>query len=184
MESIENDQDDKSIEELSFEKLSYLYENPKRNPRVGGEYQVEIPPLISESMHHQLLMNPFDSEGIIDTSHSFVMDLNDPWTDAEVDSFILGLYIFGKNFVQIKRFIENKEMGEILSFYYGEFYKSSGYRRWSDGRKTKRKQCIYGKRIFTGRRQKELFFRLYPHVPKHLQNTFQEVLPNSYISSI
>ncbi|XP_059438517.1 uncharacterized protein LOC132171260 isoform X2 [Corylus avellana] len=98
----------------------------------------------------------------------------DPWNDAEVKSFILGLYIFGKNFVSIKRFLENKELGEILSFYYGEFYRSDDYRRWSDSRKVRSRKCITGRKIFTGWRLQELISRLLPNVPEEFQITLLE----------
>ncbi|KAJ9131431.1 hypothetical protein P3X46_035091 [Hevea brasiliensis] len=272
--------DGNSIEESSFQQLippsspeiSGISGDPQVNPRVGNEYQAEIPPMISESHHFQLSLDPFDSKVTVDGSHSFLIglpipitwihdttndrnegctmsnpddsiqgtwssksrttgknnilekkgskqnaeptdlglddgnepkpvtlgrmeageanlsllqksnnsdpvpgSLNHPWSDVDVDSFILGLYVFGKNFVQIERFMENKDMGEILSFYYGEFYRSDGYRRWSDCQKKKRKKCIYGQKIFTGWRQQELLSRLHPHVPVHSQNDFLEV---------
>ncbi|KAL9378978.1 hypothetical protein Peur_027460 [Populus x canadensis] len=278
IESNQLDPDCNSTEESSVmqivpprsPEISGVCGHPIENPRVGDEYQAEIPSMISQSKHLQLLTIPSGSVGIFEASHSFLIGLpvpvmwvdnnkvnngedggcgslshpgdavltdessksrkskkhctmkkegselnaellddgkelkpatfqsnvsgednldqpckresyiplpgllHNPWKDADVDGFILGLYIFGKNLVQIKRFID-KEMGEILSFYYGKFYKSDAYRRWSDTRKTKRKKCVCGHRIFTGWRQQELFSRLDPHVPVHFRNTFQEV---------
>ncbi|KAG2721490.1 hypothetical protein I3760_02G084600 [Carya illinoinensis] len=101
--------------------------------------------------------------------------LGDSWNDIEEHSFILGLYIFGKNFVHVKKFVGNKEMGDILSFYYGRFYRSDRYRRWSECRKMRSRKCIYGQRIFTGLRQQEFFSRLLPHVSEECQNTLMEV---------
>ncbi|KAB5556230.1 hypothetical protein DKX38_007139 [Salix brachista] len=277
-ESIQLDHDCNSTGESSTMQLvpprspeiSGVCGHPIENPRVGDEYQAEIPSMISQAEHLQLVTIPLCSDGISGPPHSFliglpvpimwlddhkassgedegcgslsragdaalkneygkskkckkhctvkkeVSDLNaellddvkglkpatfeskvegkenldqlcigknyyplpgllhHPWRNADVDSFILGLYIFGKNLVQIQRFID-KEVGEILSFYYGKFYMSDAYRRWSDNRKTKRKKCVYGHRIFTGWRQQELFSRLDPHVPEHFRNTFQEV---------
>ncbi|KAG6646616.1 hypothetical protein CIPAW_07G019700 [Carya illinoinensis] len=98
----------------------------------------------------------------------------DPWSDADVNIFLLGLYIFGKNFVTIKRFLENKEMGEILSFYYGKFYSSDHYRRWYDSRKVRSRKCVTGRKIFTGWRLQMLLSRLLPHVPEESQNTLLE----------
>eukprot|EP00257_Ricinus_communis_P013257 XP_015570655.1 uncharacterized protein LOC8287063 isoform X1 [Ricinus communis] len=264
-----------SIEEPIFEQLihpsseiSGIAGDPQVNPRVGDEYQAEIPTMISESERSRLLVNPYDSEGMVDSSHSFLMGLpfpvawvhnktndeedkgcrmnipensfnanasrksrtsmkkkgskqnadpldlglgdgqeskpanlgskvavkanlpqlhknencdlvpgsfNHSWSDAEVNSFILGLYIFGKSFLQIKRFMDNKEMGDILCFYYGNFYASDVYHRWSDCQKKKRKKCIYGQKLFTGWRQQELLSRLHCHVPEHSQSTLLEV---------
>ncbi|KAA8545138.1 hypothetical protein F0562_019973 [Nyssa sinensis] len=259
-------------------EISYIFGDPQVLPRVGDEYQVEIPPMITESEHLQLLKNPTDMEVTSDVSYSFLMGLpipliwiddelkihrkgdgfnntpddsvktngslgsniskksqlnsnkrglqgkvessdvglengeelkspnfehtlagkanldqmyrskrsclvpgllDDCWSDFEVDSFLLGLYIFKKNFVQVKRFMESKTTGEIMSFYYCKFYRSDGYRRWSYCRKMKSKKCIFGYRIFTGWRQQELLSRLFPHVPKEGQNILVEVLAPS-----
>lgn len=101
--------------------------------------------------------------------------LGDTWSDIEGASFVLGLYIFGKNLVQVKKFVETKRMGDILSFYYGKFYRSDRYRKWSECRKIRSRRCVYGQRIFTGSRQQELLSRLLPHVSEEFQNTFLEV---------
>ncbi|XP_061348509.1 uncharacterized protein LOC133293903 [Gastrolobium bilobum] len=102
------------------------------------------------------------------------------WSDADAKSFLLGLFVFGKNFIQIKRFLENKGMGEILSFYYGKFYKSDEYRRWSSCRKIKGRKCMIGQKFFTGRRQHELLSRLIPHVSEESQDTLLQV-SKSYV---
>lgn len=97
------------------------------------------------------------------------------WSEIEHNSFVLGLYIFGKNFLPVKRFMEDKKMGEILSFYYGEFYRSNAYRRWSECRKMKSRRCIHGQKIFTGWRQQELLSRLFSHVSEPCRNHVVEV---------
>ncbi|MCL7025472.1 hypothetical protein MKW94_006058 [Papaver nudicaule] len=101
--------------------------------------------------------------------------VSNSWTVVEKDSFLLGLYIFGKNLVQVKKFVESKEMGDIQSYYYGKFFRSDAHRRWSEGRKVKGKRCANGLKIFTGSRQQELLSRLLPHVPKNCENGFIEV---------
>ncbi|XP_039002344.1 uncharacterized protein LOC120128780 [Hibiscus syriacus] len=111
----------------------------------------------------------------VKSSHLVPGVAGDSWSNAEVDGFLLALYIFGKNFGQIKRFINNKDMGDILSFYYGAFYRSDGYHRWSDGQKRSRRKIVYGRKIFTGWRQQELLSRLLAHVPDELQNNLLEV---------
>ncbi|KAK6138928.1 hypothetical protein DH2020_027326 [Rehmannia glutinosa] len=97
------------------------------------------------------------------------------WNPTEKDSFLLGLYIFEKNFVEVRRFVGTKEMGALLSFYYGEFYGSQEYRRWSDCRKMKGKKGIYGQRIFSGVRQQELLSRILPRVSQECRNAILEV---------
>lgn len=209
---------------------------PQLNPRVGHEYQVEVPPIIKQSERLQLLMNPAESEVGHDNSLSFAIGtlpipvtwiLNEvvnsgheeweylggdgeelkpvtfqsvilgdshsgqlrksknyalvpgtksnSWNETDAKGFLLGLYVFGKNFIQIKRFLENKGMGEILALYYGEFYKSDEYRRWSDCRKIKGKKSIIGKKIFTGQRQDVLLARLIPHVSEGSTDILRQV---------
>ncbi|KAF8401509.1 hypothetical protein HHK36_012449 [Tetracentron sinense] len=297
MDSIQLDHDKECIGDTSVERLlspgspdiNDIFGDPQALPRVGDQYQVEIPPLITEADRLQLLKNPIDTEVMVDV-HSLLMGLpipimwfhdevnnirreemeflGDPndavntnesvesenrkdrqinlkkkdlkleaapldvvasdygkvlggstslehtvvddqidmdftllqvkkmsldqkyrrkrycpvpgslgssWRYIEQDSFLLGLYIFGKNLVQVKRFIESKEMGDILSFYYGKFYRSDGHCRWLECRKIRSRKCIHGQRIFTGWRQQELLSRLLPCVSEECQNTLLEV---------
>lgn len=97
------------------------------------------------------------------------------WTDIDYNSFLLGLYVFGKNLNLLKRFVGSRSMGDILSFYYGKFFRSKEYSRWSECRKLKTRRCIYGQKIFTGWRQQELLSRLFSHVPQDCQTTLVEV---------
>ena len=97
------------------------------------------------------------------------------WKDIELDSFLLGLYIFGKNLILVKNFVESKVMGEILSFYYGKFYRSDPYRRWSECRKLRSRRCIHGEKLFRGWRQHELLSRLFSHLSKECQDMLLEV---------
>lgn len=262
MESGHLGYDANSGEETSMKQLvppdsvdiNDIFGDRQVNPRIGDEFQVEIPPMITGSEYIQLLMNPTDSEYIFHASHSFLMGLaipimwlrnelnnadesvkyakrkkirtntgkkssepnfselndgeeikpknreakvagitnldqlskctscspvpgflRDPWKDSEKDIFLLGLYIFGKNFSQIKRFIQTKAMGDILSFYYGEFYRSPAHRRWTDCRKPRSRKCVYGRKIFSGWRQQELVSRLLPHIPEESHNSLLEV---------
>ncbi|WVY93609.1 hypothetical protein V8G54_032697 [Vigna mungo] len=233
--------------------ISNLVGAPQLNPRVGDEYQVEVPSLIKESERVQLLRNPAESEVGLDNSLSFAIGLpisvtwihnakessenegwgyigdnadelrpttfqsemtgdsnsaelgerknfalvpailSSSWSDSDAEVFLLGLYIFGKNFIQIQRFLENKGMGEILAFYYGKFYKSDQYRRWSDCRKLKGRKSAIGQKLFSGRRQQELLSRLIPHVSGESKDTLLQVSKSytegrasleEYISSI
>ncbi|KAL5701182.1 hypothetical protein ACHQM5_026546 [Ranunculus cassubicifolius] len=97
------------------------------------------------------------------------------WSNTEVKSFLLGLYIFGKNLKLVRKFVETKEMGDILSYYYGSFYQSADYRRWSECRKIRSRKCIHGQKIFTGERQRELLSRLLPSLASECGNTLMEV---------
>nr|GMD72956.1 Arginine-glutamic acid dipeptide repeats protein [Ipomoea batatas] len=180
-------------------------------PRVGAEYQAEIP-LVLECDRGQLTKASFNGGIKVDTSDHVVesnqddtidngkiagllnlpsrlrgksIDIdsgslqerkahlgncdgfhlvlglpNKGWKQIEHSSFLLGLYIFGKNLAIIKRFVGSKDMGDILSYYYGKFYKSKDYQRWSDSRKLRGRRCISGQRLFMGGRQQELLSRL------------------------
>ncbi|KAK7397198.1 hypothetical protein VNO78_18365 [Psophocarpus tetragonolobus] len=215
--------------------ISNLVEAPQLIPRVGHEYQVEVPSIIKQSEQLQLLMNPAESEVGHGNSLSFAIGLpisitwiynevenggherleylgdnrgelksitfqsvitgdsnssqlgksknyalvpgtlSNSWSDSDAKSFLLGLYIFGKNFIQIKRFLDNKGMGEILAFYYGKFYKSDEYCRWSHCRKIKGRKSVIGHKLFAGRRQNELLSRLNPHVSKESKEILLQV---------
>ncbi|KAK3127429.1 hypothetical protein QOZ80_7AG0573180 [Eleusine coracana subsp. coracana] len=97
------------------------------------------------------------------------------WTDDEAQTFLLGLYIFGKNLVQVTKFTQSKTMGEVLSYYYGEFFRSDAYRRWTACRKARSRRCILGLRIFSGPRQQELLSRLLAGVCKEVEAPLLEV---------
>ncbi|KAK1430832.1 hypothetical protein QVD17_13871 [Tagetes erecta] len=97
------------------------------------------------------------------------------WSEMEKGSFVLGLYIFEKDFVRLKTFMESKKMGDVLSYYYGSFYRSDEYKRWSECRKSRGKRCILGQRIFSGLRQQEFICRLVPHVSQECHNSLLEV---------
>ncbi|KAF5738712.1 hypothetical protein HS088_TW13G01613 [Tripterygium wilfordii] len=116
-------------------------------------------------------------QNIGDKGYSLVPgSLNDTWSNREEASFLLGLYIFGKDLVQVKKFVETKSMGDILSFYYEKFYRSDKYRRWAGCRKiSSSRRCIFGHKIFTGPRQQELSSRLLPRLSEKCQNTLEEV---------
>ncbi|CAN0914234.1 hypothetical protein LINGRAHAP2_LOCUS28430 [Linum grandiflorum] len=278
MESVQQDHDDEDlVKEVDMERvvsasspnICGVSGSPNLNPRIGDDYQVKIPTLMSESEYVQLLKCPLDSEGTPDASVCFLKGLpisimvihdkvdregekelklvnavgtkkssksgknkkvnavektvkDEPvddvsvqcekdeeplddiyekiklekakskcrtrmrsclvpgvlgssWDEDQVESFILGLYIFGKSFVPVQKFVDNKGMGDVLSFYYGRFYGSDRYNRWSDSRKVKRKKFISGEKLFTGWRQQELISRLQPHIPESYQKTFQEM---------
>lgn len=194
--------------------------DPQVLPRVGHQYQAEIPSLIVENdpIQHAIgaefvgkgenLMTPNtmfangqdvkNLEQLGEADGAAKMDVHflaeelktkmdqdagiyylpdsssEAWTDAECDGFLLGLYIFGKNLIIVKRFIETKPMGDILHFYYGKFYGSSRYRRWSACRKF-RGRCVSGKKLFTGWRHQELLSRLVSRISEDRQQLFIEV---------
>lgn len=110
------------------------------------------------------------------------------WNEIEEVAFTIGLHIFGKNFVLVKKFIGNKTMEDILTFYYGKFYQSENYRRWDEymkihgekcnahrKRKGSRKCERCRKRNFTRPWKKELLSRLQLYVPETSHNKFMEV---------
>ncbi|GER49781.1 arginine-glutamic acid dipeptide repeats protein [Striga asiatica] len=116
------------------------------------------------------------------------------WSDAEKASFFLGLHIFEKNFVDLGHFVETKNSGDVMAYYYGEFYHSKEYFRWSERRTAKgRKRYVFGQRIFSGLRQQELISRLVARVPDECKSALLEVSKtfsdeksslSSYLSSL
>ncbi|PIN08153.1 hypothetical protein CDL12_19269 [Handroanthus impetiginosus] len=205
-----------------------IFGEPDIMPRIGEEYQAELPPLRGDVDEMPYLRNHGDTEvskrflvglpiplkwismrskgsdyivekrtysngdiklckegspnlpgeeKILKCNGEFLVPglLGEDWSDAEKASFLLGLYIFEKNFVEVRRFVETKEMGSVLSFYYGKFYGTEEYRRWSKCRKTKSKKCVYGQRIFSGLRQQELLSRLLPKVSEECKSALLEV---------
>lgn len=102
-------------------------------------------------------------------------DVLDLWNDIERKSFLLALYIFEKNFIHVKRFVQTKKTSDIMAYYYGEFYGSDEYHRWSDGRKVRSRKCVYGQKIFFGSRLQELLSRLLPNMSAECQSELIEV---------
>ncbi|KAA8527467.1 hypothetical protein F0562_034818 [Nyssa sinensis] len=286
MDSVQPNHNGDCINDTSGEQLlspdcfdAYdVFGEPRVLPRVGDQYQVDIPPLIMESDYLLYMKNPFDAESMAGVPHELLMGLpipvmwiskevdnmkhdgveflgnsngesykneplesetvkealvnlneenlklkvepldtaldcgmgvglgespnidleqemkigmhqkyrspgnclvpgsfGDSWSGIEEERFLLGLYIFEKNLVLVKKFIESKKMRDLLSFYYGKFYRSAGYQRWSDCRKMRSKRCVYGPKIFTGLRQQEFLSRLLPRVSEECQITLLEV---------
>lgn len=98
------------------------------------------------------------------------------WNDIEKTSFLLGVYIFKKKFVNLKRFIGSKKMGDVLLFYYSKFYRSIEYNRWSTCRKGRRRKCVSGQLLISGLRQLELLSRLLSQVSEECQKALIEVM--------
>nr|XP_017225385.1 PREDICTED: uncharacterized protein LOC108201607 [Daucus carota subsp. sativus] len=189
-------------------------------PRVGREFQAQIPDLITGPEYSSYLNRPIDTENEDHVPFDFFVGLpvpvtlirdistvsekkkderldfsaqstdslstdpcyvlvpgvcRDLWNDTEEASFLLGLYLFKKKFVELKEFVGSKKMGELLFFYYTAFYKSSGFNTWStcgEGRKGKR---AYGTWLFKGFRHQELLSRLSPQVSEERQKLLREV---------
>uniref|UniRef100_A0A0D9Z788 SANT domain-containing protein n=1 Tax=Oryza glumipatula TaxID=40148 RepID=A0A0D9Z788_9ORYZ len=97
------------------------------------------------------------------------------WSDQEAELLLLGLYIFGKNLHVLSRFVGSKTVGDVLSYYYGKFYKGEAYKRWSACRKAKIRRCILGERIFIGWRRQELISRLKSKIPKEAHDLLDEM---------
>ncbi|CAK8544680.1 unnamed protein product [Lathyrus sativus] len=156
-----------------------LDEKEGPSPKIGPDHQAEI---LSDSDQLSLQISPAYSEDVYheSLSSSIGLPISVTWSDADAESFVLALFIFGKNFTLIKKFLENKGMGEILSFYYGRFFKSDGYHRWSECRKLKGIKHTIAKKLSTKMRQHDLLSRLSPQVSKKSQDTLSKV-SKSYV---
>ncbi|XP_076952473.1 uncharacterized protein LOC143626211 [Bidens hawaiensis] len=168
--------------------------------RIGDEYQTKIPTLIPISEYLESTKNRFlEKEERKTGPFDFLVGLDIPvvrinqvkmgdntnvlvpgcvlesWSEMENGSFVLGLYIFAKDFVRLKRFIESKKVGDVLAYYYGDFYRSDEYKRWSECGKRRGKRRVLGQRLFSGVRQQEFLCRLVPLVSQECQNSLLEV---------
>ncbi|KAG6432112.1 hypothetical protein SASPL_103686 [Salvia splendens] len=192
---------------------SSLYDTfgePKIAPRVGNEYQAELPQVLGDSNTLCHSMDCADDETRADSLQNFDfgssiklawisseqsgmrgsldwMDEIDErsgknyrlvpescdecWSEAEKGCFLLGLYIFAKNFVEIKKFVGTKDMVAVQSYYYGTFYSSPEYHRWYSA---KHKRCKLGRGLFYGLRLQEFLSRVLPRVGES-QNALLEV---------
>ncbi|XP_063941523.1 uncharacterized protein LOC108201600 [Daucus carota subsp. sativus] len=232
MVSAELNQNGDNSENLSPEQLLStdssdahgLFGEPKVLPRVGDDYQAEIPAVISGPEYDSYMKKLDDAEkndhvpldfqqglpvpvkwtrninkdNMRDAKQGFSTQSNnapslfisvretngqyqgssyslvpevcgDSWNEIEEASFLLGLYIFKKDFGQLERFVGTKKMGNILLYYYSKFYKSSEYNRWSTSRKGKSKKCVSGHSLFSDLRRQEILSRLLSQVSEECQ---------------
>ncbi|KAI3829594.1 hypothetical protein L1987_03720 [Smallanthus sonchifolius] len=98
------------------------------------------------------------------------------WSVIEHDSFVLGLYIFGKNLRVVNKFMGNKGMQHVISYYYGKFYRSSEHQKWSMYLKKRISKSVPGKKIFTGWRLHELLSRLLSNVTDECKASLTQVI--------
>ncbi|KAJ0623960.1 putative transcription regulator Homeodomain-LIKE family [Helianthus annuus] len=103
-------------------------------------------------------------------------DNEESWSAIEHDSFILGLYIFGKNLRVVNMFMGNKGMPNVLCYYYGKFYRSNEHQKWSMYRKKRISKSLPGKKIFNGWRLHELLSRLLSNVTDECKARLTQVI--------
>ncbi|XP_045791882.1 uncharacterized protein LOC123886622 [Trifolium pratense] len=137
-------------------KQRYKKSAEKKGPRTGEAYQAEIPPLTLNYDCNYSLEIPNET---LETNN-FYKYSNDTWNKIEEASLMLGLYIFGKNFAQVKRFIGSKTIGDIQTFYYTKFYKSEDHKRWKVYRKAREEKYVYRQTLFTTPTHQYLLSRL------------------------
>ncbi|KAL1803768.1 hypothetical protein ACET3Z_032419 [Daucus carota] len=210
-----NQNGDNNTENISAEQLlsvdssDGVFGEPKVLPRVGDDYQAEIPSVITGPEYDSYMKKlddaekndhvPLDfkqglpvpvkwtrninKENMRDAKQGFYTQSNnapslfgsvretndqyqgssyslvpevcgDSWNDIEEASFLLGLYIFKKNFVLLQR--------------------SSDYNRWSTSRKGKSKKCVSGKSLFSDLRRQEILSRLLSQVSEECQKALMK----------
>lgn len=99
------------------------------------------------------------------------------WGPLEEESFLLSLYIFGKDLVQVKVFMDEKKYNNILPYYYGSFYGSDSFKKWTKGKKIQRRKCGRGKKLFTDQKTLRKFLeRLLPLISKETKSLLLKVL--------
>ncbi|XP_076912877.1 uncharacterized protein LOC143571301 [Bidens hawaiensis] len=186
---------DKRVDWLHSEQHSAggnIFGEPQKTMRIGVEYQAQIPSLMTKNERYQLMKVYKSKEETMETEahvkgksgiFSCGTDNNllaatfssskESWSAIEHDSFILGLYIFGKNLRVVNKFMGNKGLPNVLSYYYGKFYKSSEHQKWSMYRK---KRVRIGKKIFNGWRLHELLSRLLSNVTDECKASLTQVI--------
>nr|XP_043611249.1 uncharacterized protein LOC122582882 [Erigeron canadensis] len=95
-------------------------------------------------------------------------------SDIEHKSFLLGLYLFGKNLRLVNRFMGSKGISDVISYYYGKFYRSGEHQKWSMYLKKRGRKSMPGKNIFKGWRRQELLSRLLPRVTDECKTCLTE----------
>ncbi|KAJ0793306.1 putative transcription regulator Homeodomain-LIKE family [Helianthus annuus] len=195
----------KRVEWLHSEQCSSAdntFGEPQKTTRVGHEYQALIPALMTENERSQLMKLPVCEFGLSipvtwvhsqDKNKEETMGINacpkdasyivgcdtdneESWSAIEHDSFILGLYIFGKNLRVVNMFIGNKGMPNVLCYYYGKFYRSNEHQKWSMYRKKRISKSLPGKKIFNGWRLHELLSRLLSNVTDECKASLTQVI--------
>ncbi|KAL1543054.1 hypothetical protein AAHA92_20071 [Salvia divinorum] len=205
-----------SMENHVGSSLYDAFGEPEIVPRVGTEYQAELPQVLGDSNTLSHSMDCADDETRADSlqnfhigspiklawissvksgmrvSHDWMMSMDEInersvkdyrlvpeicdecWSAAEKGCFLLGLYIFAKNFVEVKKFVGTKEMVAVQSYYYGTFHSSPEHHRWSSARRIKHKRRTLGRGLFYGLRLQEFLSRVLPRVGES-QNALLEV---------
>lgn len=133
-------------------------------PRIGSDYQAELPDRMSKSDYIHLTQERSHLEDSKTNSYNAAAAADyHSWSAIEEDAFLLALYIFGRNFLLVKEFIGgSKSTEDVLSYFYATFYGSERYCKWLECKKGKGRKYAHGAKIFTGLRQKELLSRLVP----------------------
>lgn len=160
-------------------------------PRIGEEYQAEVPKLMRSDKYdsfNQRARLRMDEDSVSSLKNDAEMDCNNnscvsscppganKWKDIECRSFLLGLYSFGKKFLLVKEFVETKSMSDVLTYYYGKFYGTEEYIRWSQCRKEDSSRTIKEEKIYIGWRQHELL-----HVPSDSEKSLKKVMHQNFI---
>ncbi|XP_021987848.1 uncharacterized protein LOC110884190 [Helianthus annuus] len=133
-----------------------IFGEPKKRTRIGEKHQASVPEIVTK----ETIKN--EENNFIGTEENEVRLPAAPILDTDV--FILGLYIFGKNFHLVKKFMGSKAMQDVLFYYYGPFYGTKEHIDWSGSWKNRKQKKIPGTEIFTGWRAQELFARIFLHV--------------------
>ncbi|GJS24301.1 hypothetical protein Tco_0452933 [Tanacetum coccineum] len=102
--------------------------------------------------------------------------VEESWSVIEPDSIILGLYIFGKNLRVVNKFMGNKGMPHVISFYYGKFYRSEQHQKWSMYIKKRRTKSSPGRKTLRGLRRQELLSRLLPNISDECKTRLTQVI--------
>ncbi|KAG6551198.1 hypothetical protein Mapa_007434 [Marchantia paleacea] len=112
------------------------------------------------------------------------------WSHNEVSSFKLAIFLFGRSFSDISKFIGTKRVSDVSHYYYSKFYGKSAWGRYKAAKDIKSKVAVRGEVILEGWRQAEFLRRLKALVSDDAYreilmatNTFNAPLTETHISS-
>lgn len=146
----------------------------KLGPQTGDNQQADIPAWIEGPDRPQPRAGIYDVPVPVPEELAFEeCSAGEAWTEIERESFVLGLYLFGKNLDLVKRFVgTEKKMGDLMRFYYGKFYASCEYRKWAKFRKKSS-----GEKVLSGWRHEKFSAHLFSLASDDFQDMLFEVFP-------
>ncbi|KAL2619853.1 hypothetical protein R1flu_000058 [Riccia fluitans] len=125
---------------------------PKR--RVTKKPRLEIAPVLS-------VEEPAEAPVDFNFFPKFIPGMRmDSWSPAEAAYFRLAIFLLGKRFCEIAKFIGTKAVVDVSDYFYSKFVRSPAWGRWKAAKSLRCKTAVRCEQIVEGWRQVELLRRL------------------------